>query len=111
MNATISTLDKLVLIKKVIGIANLHVIPAQSVVQTARSYVQDIKQLDGIELKESADALSLLQKHLMPRKDVCVRGMSELDLHLQPLRHERREAIRSELVGQQQSSVPRPRTH
>jgi len=110
MSAT-TTLDKLTLIKKVIGIANLHVIPAPLVVQTASAYVEDIKRLDGLELKASEDALQLLQTRLMPRNDVCVRGMAELDTHLLPLRHERRELIRNELLGQQQSQAPRPRAH
>jgi hypothetical protein len=111
MSAQITTLDKLALIKKVIGFANLHVIPAPSVVQTARAYVEDVKQRDGIELKVSEGALTLLHNRLMPRAGVCVEGMDELDVHLRPLRHERRELIRNELLGQQQSQVPRPRAH
>lgn len=111
MSAQITTLDKLALIKKVIGFANLHVIPAPSVVQMAHAYAEDVKQREGIDLKVSEDALKLLQNRLMPRSGLCVEGMNELDVHLRPLRDQRREQIRNELLAQQPSQTPRPRAH
>ncbi len=107
---TSMTIDKLVLIKRVAGFANLGIIPSQRMVAAADGYIGDLTDQakttgDSLSFDGLKKAVGALRQSIMPSQELCQQGMAEIDRYLRPLRQARRER----LAGAADKVVDRPR--
>jgi hypothetical protein len=97
-----STIDKLVLVRKVTAFANLGIYAGARILDLADKNIESLKsEQAGVQFKDSQAAVRALRMNILPSQSLCQASMAELDVCLIPLRAQRR--------NESESSVPRPR--
>ncbi len=97
-----STIDKLVLVRKVTAFANLGIYAGSRILDIAESNLESLKaEKTGVQFKDSQAAVSALKMNILPSQRLCQASMAELDVFLIPLRAQRR--------NESESRAPRPR--
>jgi len=110
-NAT--TIEKLVILKRVTGFAAQGIMASPKYLGVAESYLGDLaRDADAagqaMELATAKTTIEALKMSVMPSMEICLKGMAEVDAYLRPLRQERRL---QEAQAGEGSSPLRPRMH
>jgi hypothetical protein len=104
----IDAMDKLVVVRKVVGFAGLGIIPNPRFIKLAENYLGDIKsefQTSAGAFEQAQSAISTLGQCILPSQAICRSGVAEVDQLLRPMR----ETARSRSA--EQISIERPRAH
>lgn len=108
-----TTIDKLVILKRVTGFAAQGIIASPKYIGVADSYLGDLlrdseAKGSSMTLSKARAAIDALKMSVMPSTEMCLQGMAEVDAYLRPLRQLRRQ---EEAAAKDGPAVDRPRMH